>query len=63
MLFFFMVIVVFFLYSTNACDILHSTAQLRLYDNNMTGEFTCPAFIDECYISCIGDGGACRSVL
>jgi Leucine-rich repeat (LRR) protein len=25
---------------------------LLLYNNNFTGEFTCPAFIDDCWISC-----------
>jgi TolA-binding protein len=25
---------------------------LQLYDNNFTGEFTCPGFIDDCWISC-----------
>jgi hypothetical protein len=34
-----------------ACHI-HSTDWLSLYDNNFTGEFTCPAFIDYCRISC-----------
>jgi hypothetical protein len=44
-------------------DMYHSTDFLYLHDNNFTGEFTCPAFIDYCYISCpccvIDD--ACRS--
>jgi hypothetical protein len=34
-----------------ACHI-HSTGSLQLYGNNFTGEFTCPAFIDDCWISC-----------
>jgi len=43
--------------------LLTSLNFLYLHDNNFTGEFTCPAFIDYCYISCpccvIDD--ACRS--
>jgi hypothetical protein len=34
-----------------ACHI-HSTDFLDLYNNNFTGEFTCPDFIDVCLISC-----------
>jgi hypothetical protein len=34
-----------------ACHI-HSTAYLDLSGNNFTGEFTCPAFIDDCWIWC-----------
>jgi hypothetical protein len=39
---------------------------LLLYNNNFMGEFTCPAFIDECWISCAYDiythTEACRSL-
>jgi hypothetical protein len=34
-----------------ACHI-HSTARLDLHNNNFTGVFMCPAFIEDCYISC-----------
>jgi hypothetical protein len=47
-----------------ACHI-HSTVQLFLFNNNFTGEFTCPAraFIDECYISCDDyNNDTCRSL-
>jgi hypothetical protein len=47
-----------------ACHI-HSKDWLSLYDNNFTGEFTCPAhaFIDECYISCDDyNNDTCRSL-
>jgi hypothetical protein len=33
----------------------HSTDWLYLYDNNFTGEFTCPDFIGDCWISCDHD--------
>jgi hypothetical protein len=32
--------------------LLSNLYNLYLYDNNFTGEFTCPAFIDDCWISC-----------
>jgi hypothetical protein len=45
-----------------ACHI-HSKDWLEIYDNNFTGEFTCPAFIDECYISCYYyNNDTCRSL-
>jgi hypothetical protein len=34
-----------------ACHI-HSKDLLNLFSNNFTGEFTCPDFVDECWISC-----------
>jgi hypothetical protein len=34
-----------------ACHI-HSKDLLDLFSNNFTGEFTCPDFVDECWISC-----------
>jgi hypothetical protein len=46
----------------------HSMASLSLRDNNFTGEFVCPTFIDVCHISCIPDLNdtvmeeACRSL-
>jgi hypothetical protein len=45
-----------------ACHI-HSTDGLYLYDNNFTGEFMCPAFIDNCEISCDdSNNNTCRSL-
>jgi hypothetical protein len=50
-----------------ACHI-HSTVQLFLFNNNFTGEFTCPDFIDDynCWISCDVETDtytqACRSL-
>jgi hypothetical protein len=36
---------------------------LDIYDNNFTGEFTCPAFLDSCYISCYDyNNDTCRSL-
>ena len=43
--------------------ILNSTATLYLYNNNFTGNFTCPDLISDCAISC--DDGyheSCRSL-
>jgi hypothetical protein len=43
--------------------IFHSTDTLALSGNNFTGEFTCPGFIDECYISCDDyNNDTCRSL-
>ncbi len=49
-----MMIVLMFQQYSNAhdCIVLHSTDDLVLYDSNLTGEFTCPAFVDICAISC-----------
>jgi hypothetical protein len=45
-----------------ACHI-HSKDWLDIYDNNFTGEFTCPAFLDSCYISCYDyNNDTCRSL-
>jgi hypothetical protein len=48
-----------------ACHI-HSTDELYLGSNNFTGKFTCPAFIDYCWISCDSFADtyteACRSL-
>jgi Leucine-rich repeat (LRR) protein len=35
---------------------------LRLHDNNLMGEFTCPALIEMCRISCDTNSDACRSL-
>jgi hypothetical protein len=43
---------VFFIVLSCLLVIFHSTAWLGLYNNNFTGEFTCPAFIGDCWISC-----------
>jgi hypothetical protein len=43
---------VFFIVLSCLLVIFHSTDYLDLYDNNFMGEFTCPGFIDDCWISC-----------
>jgi hypothetical protein len=54
---------VFFIVLSCLLVIFHSTAWLLLYDNNFTGEFTCPAFIDDCQISCDDyNNDTCRSL-
>lgn len=53
----------------NSCVLhfnFHSSAQLDLYDNNLTGEFTCPDYVPWCYVSCSDDpdntNATCRSL-
>lgn len=52
--------------NSNDCHFPHSVARLDLYINYLTGEFTCPTFIDECRISCNPDieniTEACRAL-
>jgi hypothetical protein len=43
---------VFFIVLSCLLVIFHLIDFLLLYNNNFTGEFTCPAFIDDCWISC-----------
>jgi hypothetical protein len=43
---------VFFIVLSCLLVIFHSTDNLQLYNNNFMGEFTCPGFIDDCWISC-----------
>jgi hypothetical protein len=47
-----MIVCVFFIVLSCLLVMFHSTDGLWLSGNNFTGEFTCPAFIDECWISC-----------
>jgi hypothetical protein len=51
---FLVVIIVVMFYIVLSCllVIFHSTDWLFLYSNNFSGEFTCPPFIDDCWISC-----------
>ncbi len=54
---------VFFIVLSCLLVIFHSTDELSLYDNNFTGEFTCPVFIDYCRISCDEyNNDTCRSL-
>jgi hypothetical protein len=54
----------FFILLSCLLVILHSTDDLQLYKNNFTGEFTCPAFIENCLISCnyYDDNNTCQSL-
>jgi hypothetical protein len=54
---------VFLIVLSCLCVIFHSIGSLRLYNNSFTGEFTCPAFIDDCRISCDDyNNDTCRSL-
>ncbi len=58
-----MIVVMCFIALSCLLVFFNSTDDLQLYNNNFTGEFTCPAFIDHCQISCWDDIEACRSLL